>query len=406
FDDAPPDEETFDVARFEELGREGVRLLMSDSTNVDAAGATGSEEGVGRAIDAVVGAATEAVVVGVFASNVHRLRMLADVARRHDRKLVALGRSVGTHARVARTTARSTGAHAGRPYLEWPEDLVWPVDRARELPRRSILGVATGTQGEEAAALARLARGEHPAFELARGDVVVLSSRVIPGNEPDVVRLMNDLLRRGVEVRTWWSDRSLHVSGHAHRGEQSRMIGLVRPRAFIPVHGTLHHLVRHASLARELGVPEVCVLEDGDVAELGPDGLLRTGRVRAGRVHVSSQRVLPSAVLRDRGSLAGHGAAHVAVAIDASGRLASDVFVVTRGVIDEALDGHLLATARADARASVEEFLAASRQRGSLEVAFLDDEIAEVTARAVRRALSRVLGFKPVTTVSVLRVRR
>ena len=110
--------------------------------------------------------------------------MLGDIARRHGRKLVPLGRSVSTHARVARATPRATGPHAGEPYLEWPGDLVWPADRARELPRRAVLGIATGTQGEEAAALARLARGEHPALELSEGDVVVMSSRVIPGHEP------------------------------------------------------------------------------------------------------------------------------------------------------------------------------------------------------------------------------
>ncbi len=295
FDDAPPDGETFDVARFEELGGEGVDLLFSDSTNIDAVGPTGSEEGVGSALDAIVAGAEQAVVVAMFASNVHRLRMLGEIARRYGRKIVPLGRSVSTHARVAQATARSTGEQAGRPYLEWPSDLVWPAERARELPRkRAILAVATGSQGERAAALSRLARGDHSALDLTAGDVVVLSSRVIPGNEPEVVRVMNDLLRRGVELRSWWSNRAVHVSGHAHRQEQRRMIELVQPRAFVPVHGTLHHLLRHAELARELGVPSVTVLENGDVAtldaqrraEIGPRALgsgARHGRPRAPR---------------------------------------------------------------------------------------------------------------------------
>ena len=288
FDDAPPDGETFDVARFQALAVEGIRLLLSDSTNIDARGPTGSEGAVGHALDDIVAAAEHAVVVAVFASNVHRLRILGEIARRHGRKLVALGRSVSTHARVARSIARSTGEHAGAPYLDWPNDLVWPADRARELPRRALLGVATGSQGEGAAALARLARGEHPAFDLAAEDVVVMSSRVIPGNEAAVVRVMGDLLRRGVAVRTWWSDRDVHVSGHAHRDEQRRMIELARPRAFVPLHGTLHHLFRHAALARELGVPEVCVLENGDVGasfghfdQVGPRSLRARARLRA-----------------------------------------------------------------------------------------------------------------------------
>ncbi|MGA7122740.1 MAG: ribonuclease J [Polyangiaceae bacterium] len=400
FDETPPDGETFDVARFEELGREGVRLLMSDSTNIDARGQTGSEEGVGRTLDEIVGGSKQAVVVAMFASNVHRLRMLGEVARRHGRKIVALGRSVSTHARVARSVARSTGEHAGEPYLEWPSDLVWPADRARELPRRALLGVATGTQGEEAAALARLARGEHQAFELAAGDVVVMSSRVIPGNETAVVRVMGDLLRRGVELRTGWSDRGVHVSGHAHRDEQRRMIELVRPRAFVPLHGTLHHLFRHAELARELGVAEVCVLENGDVGELDPEGLRKSGHVHAGRIHVFARRVLPHNVLHERAALASHGAAHVVVQVDDRGRLAGDVALATRGVLDDVVDAHLLAAARNEAAASVEELADCA-----LDAVLDEPAVAEAARQAVRRALGRVLGFKPVTTATVLRVR-
>jgi ribonuclease J len=399
FDESPPDGEEVDEERFRELGREGVRVLLSDSTNVDSEGPTGSEQGVGRALDRIVGEAKQAVVVAVFASNVHRLRMLGDIARKHGRKLVALGRSVSTHSRVARATARSTGPHAGQPYLDWPGDLVWPADRARELPRRAVLGVATGTQGEDAAALARLGRGEHPAFDLAEGDVVVMSSRVIPGNEPRVMQLLGNLLRRGVVLRTWWSDRAVHVSGHAHRVEQKRMIDLVEPKAFVPVHGTLHHLLRHAALARDEGVGEVCVLENGDVGQVAGDETLRkTGRVHAGRVHVYAQRPLPPGVLHDRTALAANGVAHVVVSLDERGRPVGDVSLATRGVVDETLDAHVLAAARNEAHAALEELAG--------EEPATDAEAAEVARLAVRRALGRVLGFKPVTTAAVLRVRR
>ncbi|MGD0678088.1 MAG: ribonuclease J [Polyangiaceae bacterium] len=394
FDDAPPDGETFDIARFGELSAQGVRLLLSDSTNVDASGPTGNEEGVGRALDAIVLHAEQAVVVSLFASNVHRLRMVGEMARRHGRKIVTLGRSVSTHTRVARSTARATGADAGKPYLEWPSDLVWPAERARELPRREILAVATGSQGEEPAALARLARGEHPAFDLSKGDLVVLSSRVIPGNEHDVMRLMTDLLRRGVDVRTWWSDRAVHVSGHAHREEQRRMIDLVRPAAFVPVHGTLHHLHRHAELARERRVPDVCVLENGDVAEVDERVIRRTGRVPCGRVHVFAGRPLPLRVLEDRAALAARGFAVVSVPLDAAGRLAGAIGFTSRGVLDETLDAHLVAAARDEAAAVV------SQAAGEDEEAMI-----EAVRQAVRRAMARVLGFKPLTVVNVVRVR-
>ncbi|HEY8091615.1 MAG TPA: ribonuclease J [Polyangiaceae bacterium] len=397
FDESPPDGETFDVPRFEELSREGVRLLLSDSTNVDARGPTGSEEGVGEVLDALVAGAKQAVVVGVFASNVHRLRMLGDIARRHGRKIVPLGRSVSTHSRVARATGRSTGEHAGQPYLEWPSDLVWPAERVRELARSAVLGVATGTQGEEGAALARLARGEHPALDLGPGDLVVLSSRVIPGNEPEVMRVMSNLLRRGVELKSWWSDRAVHVSGHAHRDEQRRMIELVRPRAFVPVHGTLHHLLRHAELARELGVPEVCVLENGDVAELDEAALRKVDRARSGRVHVFARRAIPEAVLGERAALAAHGVVHVVVPVDARGKLVGEISLVTRGVLDESLDAHLVAAARNEARAAIEELR-------PVEDVPTDADLGDAARQAVRRSLGRVLGFKPVATATVVRV--
>jgi ribonuclease J len=398
FDESPPDGETFDVPRFEELSREGVRLLLSDSTNVDARGPTGSEEGVGEVLESLVAGAKQAVVVGVFASNVHRLRMLGDIARRHGRKIVPLGRSVSTHSRVARATGRSTGEHAGQPYLEWPSDLVWPAERVRELAKSAVLGVATGTQGEEGAALARLARGEHAALDLGPGDLVVLSSRVIPGNEPEVMRVMSNLLRRGVELRSWWSDRAVHVSGHAHRDEQRRMIELVRPRAFVPVHGTLHHLLRHAELARELGVPEVCVLENGDVAELDDASLRKVGRTRSGRVHVFARRAIPDAVLGERAALAAHGAVHVVVPVDPAGRLAGEIAVVTRGVLDESTDAHLVAAARNEARTAIEELR-------PVEDSPTDAELGDAARQAVRRSLGKVLGFKPVATATVVRVR-
>jgi ribonuclease J len=404
FDESPPDGETFDVERFAELAREGVRLLLSDSTNVDARGSTGSEAGVGQALEEIVRSATGAVVVGIFASNVHRLRMLGEIAQRHGRKIVALGRSVETHARVARATARATGLDAGAPYLQWPSDLVWPADRVRELPRRAVLAVATGTQGETGAALARLARGDQVGLEVGAGDVVVMSSRVIPGNERDVMGVVSALLRRGVELRSWWSDRAVHVSGHAHREEQQRMIELVRPRAFVPVHGTLHHLTRHAALARELGVAEVAVLENGDVGELGPspeEALRKAGHVPAGRVHVFAQRAVPAKVLQERSTLAARGAAHVVVAVDASGCLSGDIQVSTRGVFDEELDSQVLARARAEARAAVQELA-----RGASGVASAEGPIAEAVRLAVRRTIERALGFKPCTLVTVVRIDR
>jgi ribonuclease J len=384
FDDAPTDGQAFDVARIEELGREGVALLLSDSTNVFNEGSAGSEAAVGEVLEPIVEGANGAVVVAIFASNVHRLRLLGDIARATRRKIVLLGRSVGTHTRVAHDTG----------YLDWPSDLVWPAERARELPRRAILGIATGTQGEAAAALARLSRGDHPALDLARGDTVVLSSRIIPGREPEVFAIFGDLVRRGIELRTWATDRGVHVSGHACRAEQRRMIELARPRAFVPLHGTMHHLVIHAELARGLGVPSVEVLENGDVAEVSAQGIRKIDRVVSGRVHTFASRPIPAEVLREREVLAQGGIVVCAVAVDA--RLAvREVWLSTRGVVVEESEPELFAAARRD----VAQALGALPPNPPPDDAF----VAETARLAVRRAFARVVGYKPMTVVKVTR---
>ncbi len=396
FDENPPDGEVFDEARLRELGDEGVSLLFSDSTNVDSDGGAGSEQSVGEALEPIVAEAKGAVVVALFASNVHRLRMLGDIARRTGRRIVALGRSILTHTRVAHDTG----------YLNWPSDLVFPQERVNELPRNAILGLATGTQAEERAALARLARAEHPHLKLEPGDVVALSSRIIPGNEPEVYAVMGELLRRGVVVRTRVTDRNIHVSGHAHRGEQRRMLELVRPRAFIPVHGTIHHLMRHAALARECGVPEVEVIENGDVVEVSLDR--RDDSVRAhpapkkripvGKMLTYAGRPVPAQVLRERAWLAESGCAVVSVVL-ARGRLQS-VALRTRGVLDEAAGGDVLAHAKREIAASVAEEIARAAEMGGAG----EEAVIETARLAARRVFFKAVGFKPLTMVTVHRL--
>jgi ribonuclease J len=380
FDETPPDGERFDVARFRELGDDGVTLLMSDSTNVDVEGPTGSEADVTSALERLAREARGAVVVAMFASNVHRLRILGDVARSTGRKIVLLGRGVGTHARVARATG----------YLPWPEDLVIPETMARETPRGALLAIATGAQGEERAALARLARDEHPFFSLGKDDRVVISARTIPGNELDVHALIGQLLRRGIDVVTRATDH-VHVSGHAHRPDQRRMLSLVRPRCFIPVHGTLHHLNRHAELARELGVPSVAVVENGRVAEITSDRVMLGETLGAGRVHVWAGREVAKTVLRERGALASEG---VAVCMVVIGEGRTDVVVETRGVADDADAPNDLVAAREAVLKALADAPAHST----------DAFLTEWARLAVRRTFKARRGFKPVTIARIHRV--
>jgi ribonuclease J len=384
FDEDPPDGEQFDVDRFQELGDEGVSLLMSDSTNVDAEGPTGSESEVGVVLERLVKEATGAVVIAMFASNIHRLRLLGDIARRSNRRLVLLGRSVGTHARVARQTG----------YLPWPDELVVPEEHVREKPRNGLLAIATGSQGEANAALARIARDEHPGFSVAPGDRVILSARTIPGHEPDVHAIMGAFLRRGVEVVTRATDRGIHVSGHAHRPDQRRMLELVRPNSFMPVHGTIHHLNRHAALAREMGIERTCVVENGRVVHLTRDGVTAGDVIGAGRVHVWAGREVSATVLRERAALAVEGAAFCFVTIHANGEV--DAFVHTRGVTDDAT----AATEHARAVAAVKQALADAPAHAT------DEHLTEYARLAVRRSFKEARGIKPLTVARILRVAR
>lgn len=382
-DDDPPDGQLFDHDRLRALGDEGVALLMSDSTNVESEGSAGSESLVRSALSETIAATSGAVVVGLFASNVHRLRIMGELAARHGRKLVLLGRSVQTHSKVARETG----------YLDWPSEIVFPAARARELPKNQVLGVATGTQAETNAALAKLARDDHPHFSLSEGDAVVFSSRVIPGNDPEVYALMSAFARRKIVLHTHRTTRGLHVSGHAHRGEQRHMLELTRPRAFIPLHGTRVHLERHAALARECGVSDTMVLENGETAWLDEQGLSRGESVHSGRVRVFAKREISNQVFEARKSMAEAGVVACTLVVDASGHAVGRPILSTRGVVSEEDE----AMAERRARDEIATALA------ELGPPLTDERLEEATRYALRRAYGKLVGRRPVPMVTVVR---
>lgn len=383
FDDDAAIGEVFDVERLEELGRDGVDLLMSDSTNVDVKVPGALESDVRATVERLVKEARGAVVVSLFSSNVRRLEALGRIAERTGRKLVLLGRSVATHSKVARRQGR----------IAWKDELVWPADLAGSLEKNRILAVATGSQGEPQAALARLSRGEHPALTIGEGDTVILSSRAIPGHEPALQMLVADLIRRGVAVRSHHTDDNVHASGHASREEQRRMIALTQPKAFIPLHGTLHHLHRHAELAREAGIRDTIVLENGSSAHLDNGVLDRGAPFPTGRVFLYDHREVTPAVIGERRAMAENGAAFVAIRIGASGDLVAEPSIALRGVTMESRILELAARARVEIRLGLAE----------LGPPRTDERIADVARLATRRAIARITGKKPVTSVTVER---
>lgn len=384
-DEQPTDGETTDLERLAQLGDAGVRLLLSDSTNVDSPGTSTSERVVGEALGRTVAEATGRVVVGIFASNVQRLALIGAVAQKTGRKVCLLGRSVLTHVRIATETG----------HLDWPSNLVVAPDQAANLPRAQVLIIASGTQAEPLAALARLAQGTHPKLSLEPGDRVVFSSRIIPGNDRAVFDLYAAFARRGIEVRSRVDDPGLHASGHAHRDELTRMIQLVRPRAFLPVHGTRHHLERHAKLARGLGIDDVLVAENGDVVQLGREHALeRVAHTPVGRVAIFERAPLADEILRERTQLGRSGVVSVAVVLDGSGRLVAGPELRSLGVLGK-LEADVLERA-SRAVASRLDRGEDDRDRGG---------ISESIRLTARRSIEADTGRRAVVSVSILRLR-
>jgi ribonuclease J len=384
-DPTPPDGELTDELRLMELGEEGVRLLLSDSTNIDSDGTSASERDVGDALDALVARAKARVVLAMFASNVQRLLLVGAIAQRTGRRLCLLGRSVMGHVKAAEAVGR----------LRWPSDLVVPPEVAATMPRERVLVIASGTQAERMSALTRLAAGTHPILRLDAGDTVILSSRIIPGNDRPVFDMMGDLLRLGVDLHSRVTDRAVHASGHAHREEQRRMMELTRPRGFLPVHGTLHHLARHGELAREQGIRDVLVAENGDAVELGREApLAKAGRVVTGKVATASGETLGDEVIRERAQLGRMGVALVSIALDDQGRSVVPPQVLSRGVLEPLPAGVGRKVALAVARA-----LAEMDARGRAS----DEAVLAVTRSAARRAFEQHAARRPFVLVSLSR---
>lgn len=381
-DPRPMDGELTDVARLRALGDEGIRLLMSDSTNIDSPGTSRSESDVAGALQDVIASAPARVFVGLFASNVQRLISLGQIAERTRRKLVLLGRSVNNHARVGREVSR----------LDWPSDLVVAPEVAAEMPPEQVLVLATGTQAEQRAALGRLAAQRHPQMKVERGDMVLMSSRIIPGNDRAVYQMLDSLLRIGAEVVTRVAHPGIHASGHAHREEQQRMLELTRPRAFMPVHGTIHHLTRHAGLGREMGVEEIVVAENGEMVEIAVDAPpKKLDLVTVGSVAIQAGEELSEAVLRERGSIGRAGLLSISVVTDSGGSLAAPPEVASTGVLDEV---------DADVRRDVEKAAAKAVEQAQRSGRRRTVDLPEAVRVATRRVVHGALGFKP--TVHVL----
>ncbi|MGB9813567.1 MAG: ribonuclease J [Thermovenabulum sp.] len=309
FDQTPVDGKIADLHKLAELGSKGVLALLSDSTNAERMGYTMSEKVVGATIDEIFSMAKGRIIVATFASNIHRIQQVVDAAFKYDRKVAIVGRSMVNTVSIA----------ANLGYINLPENMILELDEVSRLPKNKIVIITTGSQGEPMSALTRMAMSEHKKLEIIPGDTVLIAATPIPGNEKLVARTIDHLFKQGADV-IYEKISGVHVSGHASQEELKLMINLVKPKYFIPVHGEYRHLIHHANLAKEVGIPEenIFIAENGRIIEFTKDGARFSGKVTAGKVLVDGLGVgdVGNIVLRDRKQLAQDGIMIVVVTID------------------------------------------------------------------------------------------
>jgi len=376
-----------DQDKLQRLGGEGVLAVVGDSTNAVRDGRSPSEADVARTLAELIASSPARVAVTTFASNVARLRAVADGAKAAGREVVVVGRAMERVVQVARETG----------YLDGVQEFRGP-DVYGYLPPDKVVALCTGSQGEPRAALARIAQDEHPDITLARGDRVIFSSRTIPGNEKAVSTVINGLIDQGIQVIT---DRThlVHVSGHPRIGEVEELLGWVKPKILVPVHGESLHLTEHAAIGRRLGIPEIVSCRNGDMVQLAPGPAGVIDEVPHGRVYKDGGVLVPadSRTISDRRRLSFVGMVTVALALTEKGALAADPEVELFGIPERGKDGSVLADVALDAVHDTFESLPKARRRDP-------DSVAEAVRRGVRSAIAQQWGKKPVCHVHILAV--
>lgn len=327
FDQTPVDGIVTDFAKLAEYGQKGVLVLMSDSTNVERPGYTPSEKIVGQTFEEMFRLAKERIIVATFASNVHRIQQVINAAHKYNRKVAVLGRSMVNVVSIAQEVG----------YLNVPENTLIEIDEIINYPRNRVAIITTGSQGEPMSALTRMAMSDHRRVEIVPGDTVVISATPIPGNEKLVGKIINQLYRQGAEV-IYESTSGIHVSGHASQEELKMMINLVKPKFFVPVHGEYRHLIKHAKLAQQMGIPSenIFVAENGQVLEFTGNSGSIGSKVTSGRILIDGLGVgdVGNIVLRDRRQLSQEGILIVVLTINKEANLLiAGPDIVSRGFV-------------------------------------------------------------------------
>jgi ribonuclease J len=386
FDDTPAYGDPSDEAKLARCGEEGVRALICDSTNALLEGISHTEQEVADNLKHLIGRLKGRIAVTTFASNVARLIAICEAARAANREIVLVGRAM----HKVLEAARDTGL--------WPEHLTYSDQESfSSIPRDRVVALVTGSQGEAQAALARIAKGEHPYVKFDNGDSIVFSSRTIPGNEDAVIRIQNQLADRGIAIITESADGAIHASGHPRRGELTRMYRLTRPAYLVPMHGEARHLESHAAFAEAHGIMAVRRVRDGRLFHLGPqDPHVIDEDVPIGRLYRDGNLVLaagdPAVLERKRLSWNGHVAA--SLVITRHGELAAEPEVEIRGLPSRDANGSPMAERALSAvYNAVESIPRARRKDPSL--------VREAVTRSIRAEMKLVWGKKPLCSVLV-----
>jgi len=326
FDHTPVDNWPTDFAKLAEFSRRGVLALLADSTNSERPGWTQSERVIEPAFDKVFAEANDRIIVASFASLISRMQQVANTAVRFNRKMTFAGTSMVDNAKIARNLG----------YLEVPEDLVVPLDQALKMPKKDIVIMCTGSQGEPTSILGRLATGRNRLFDVIPGDTIVLSSHPIPGNEESVSRTINHLFERGANV-IYEAIAPVHVSGHASQEEMKLLMHLTRPKFFVPIHGELKHLVQHARLAHTAGIPEenILIVQNGQTVEFSQNKMRMGTSVPGSYIFVDGSSVgdISPTVMREREMMAQEGVVMVTLNFDGKGKLSGHPIINSRGFL-------------------------------------------------------------------------
>ena len=339
-DHTPVDNWPTDYAKLAEFSKRGVDVLLSDSTNAERPGWTPSERLIGPAFEEVFKHARGRIIVASFASHISRMQQVVDAAQRHNRKIAFVGMSMVDNAKMARKLG----------YLIVPDEALITIEQALSLPHEQVVLMCTGSQGEPSSIVGRLAMGTNRQFDLLAGDTVILSSHPIPGNEEGISKMINRLIRRGANI-IYDAVAAVHVSGHASQEEQKLLLNLVKPRHFMPIHGELRQLTRHAALAKQVGIPEdkIVIVENGQVVELQGGELTLAERIPGGYVFVEGSSIgdIDTDVMREREQLARGGIFLVDISLDKfSNRLIQEPEIITRGFVSNENAQELIPRAR------------------------------------------------------------